>query len=93
MVILDDLPNAILPPKLQTDIKIGGVHYLSNDYNSTYQAGYNSGNDKTPNMSASLKFKTTDGADDQTREITWYGLADYNFGDRYYVSAGLSAQA
>ena len=71
----------------------GGVRYLSNDYNSTYQAGYNSGNDKTPNMSASLKFKTTDGADDQTREITWYGLADYNFGDRYYVSAGLSAQA
>ena len=71
----------------------GGMRYLSNDLSSTSQSGYNSGNDKTPNMSTSLKFKTTDGADDQTREITWYGLADYNFGDRYYVSAGLSAQA
>ena len=71
----------------------GGVRYLSYDFNSTSQLGYNSGNDKTPNMSTSLQFKTTGGADDQTREITWYALADYNYGDRYYLSAGLSAQA
>ena len=71
----------------------GGVRILSNDFSSTSQLGYNSGNDKTPNMSTSLQFKTTGGADDQTREITWYGLADYSFGDRYYVSAGLSAQS
>ena len=76
------------------DISVkGGVRYLSNDFNSTSQLGYNSGNDKTPNMSTSLQFKTTGGADDQTREITWYGLADYSYGDRYYASAGLSAQA
>lgn len=72
---------------------MGGVRYLSYDFNSTSQLGYNSGNDKTPNMSASLQFKTTDGADDQTREITWYAIGNYNFGDRFYASAGLSAQA
>ncbi|MDE6689036.1 MAG: TonB-dependent receptor, partial [Prevotella sp.] len=71
----------------------GGVRYLSNDFNRTSQLGYNSGNDKTPNMSPSLQYKSTDGDDDQTREITWYGVADYNYGDRYYLTAGLSAQA
>jgi TonB-linked SusC/RagA family outer membrane protein len=72
---------------------MGGVRYLSYDFSSTSQLGYNSTNDKNPNMSNSLQFKKTDGADDQTREITWYALADYNFSDCYYLSAGLSAQA
>ena len=71
----------------------GGVRYLSNDYNQTSQRGYNSGNDKTPNMTGSLRYKGTNGADDQTREITWYALADYNYSDRFYANAGLSAQA
>jgi TonB-linked SusC/RagA family outer membrane protein len=72
---------------------MGGIRYLSFDYSGTSQLGYNSTNDKNPNMSNSLQFKKTDGADDQTREITWYALGDYHYGDRYYVSAGLSAQA
>ena len=77
-----------------SNIKVqAGVRYLSCDYNLTSQRGYNSGNDKTPNMSTSLRFKTTSGADDETREITWYALADYDWADRYYVSAGLSAEA
>ena len=70
-----------------------GVRYLSNDYNQTSQQGYNSGNDKTPNMSTSLRFKSTGGADDKTREITWYALGDYNYAERFYLNAGLSAQA
>ena len=76
------------------DISVkAGVRYLSYNFNSTSQLGYNSTNDKNPNMSNSLQFKSTDGADDQTREFTWYALGDYSFGDRFYVSAGLSAQA
>ena len=71
----------------------GGVRYISYDFSSTSQLGYNSTNDKNPNMSNSLQFKTTGGADDQTREITWYALGDYSLADRFYVSAGLSAQA
>ena len=72
---------------------MGGVRFLSYGFSSTSQSGYNSANDKNPNMTTTLEYKKTDGADDQTREITWYALADYNFSDRYYVSAGLSAQA
>ena len=74
------------------DVK-AGVRYLSSEYNQTAQIGYNSGNDKTPNMSGSLRFKGTSGADDKTRDITWYALADYSFADRYYLNAGLSAHA
>ncbi len=72
---------------------MGGVRYLSYDYNSTWQLGYNSANDKNPNMSNSLQFKKTGGADDQTRELTCYVLGNYNYSDRYYLSAGVSAQA
>ena len=72
---------------------MGGVRFQSNEYNLTSQRGYNTGNDKTPNMSNSLQFKDTGGADDKTREITWYALGDYNYAERYYVSAGLSAQS
>lgn len=71
----------------------GGFRYLSNDYKLTSQKGYNTGNDKTPNMSSSLQFKDTDGADDKTRELIWYALADYNFAERFYLNAGLSAHA
>ena len=70
-----------------------GLRFLSSEYQLTAQRGYNSGNDKTPNMSADLLFKSTEGADDNTREFTWYALADYSFSDRFYVNAGLSAQA
>ncbi len=71
----------------------GGFRYLSNDYNLTRQKGYNTGNDKTPNMSPALQFKTTGGADDKTREMAWYALAGYNYAERFYLNAGLSANA
>lgn len=76
------------------DISVkGGVRFLSNEYKLTSQLGYNTANDKTPNMSASLLFKNTGGADDKTRELIWYALADYSYGDRYYLNAGLSAHS
>ena len=71
----------------------GGFRFLSSNYNLTQQKGYNTGNDKTPNMSNSLQFKTTSGAEDKTREMTWYALADYNFAERFYMNLGLSASA
>lgn len=72
---------------------IGGFRYLSNDYNLTTQRGYNTGNDKTPNMNNSLQFKKTTGADDKTRELMWYAQAGYNYAERFYLNAGVSAHA
>ena len=79
---------------LNSNLKVmAGVRYLSNEYKLTSQKGYNSGNDKTPNMTGSLRFKDTGGADDKTRELTWYAVGDFSYSDRFYLNAGLSAQA
>ena len=71
----------------------GGFRYLSNSLTQTSLRGYNTGNDKTPNMSAALQFKATNGESGNTTELQWYGLADYNYAQRYYLSAGLTAHA
>ena len=71
----------------------GGMRFISNTYSSTSQIGYNSGNDKTPNMSQSLSFKNTGGADDKTREIIWYAQAGYNYAEKYYANFGISAHS
>ncbi len=72
---------------------VGGMRYLSQNYKLTTQQGYNTGNDKTPNMSTSLRFKDTDGADDKSRSVTWYVQGDYNWAQKYYLTAGISAEA
>ena len=72
---------------------MGGFRYQNSDYALTSQRGYNTGNDKTPNMSANLSFPDTDGDEDKTRELQWYALGDYNYANRFYVNAGLSAHA
>ncbi len=71
----------------------GGLRYISSEYNLTSQRGYDTDNDKRPNMSPNLKYKTTGGADDKTREITWYAVADYDYASRFFLNAGLSASA
>ena len=71
----------------------GGLRFLSSEYKLTSQIGYDTPNDKSPNMSNSLRFKDTDGADDNTRELAWYGIANYDYANRFYVNAGISAQA
>ena len=69
---------------------VGGLRYASSDYKLTMQRGFNTPNDKSPNVTGDLKLKQTSGADDKVREFTWYGQADYNYAERYYLSAGLS---
>ena len=71
----------------------GGVRYLNSAYKLTSQSGYNTPNDKAPKMNSSLSFKDTDGANDKTSEFIWYALGNYNYAQRYYVNAGISAHA
>ena len=71
----------------------GGMRFNSNSYRLNTLKGYNTGNDKTPNLSTSLLYKSTDGADDKYRDITWYANADYNYAEKYYFSASLAAQS
>lgn len=68
----------------------GGFRYHRNNYNLNTQIGYNTGNDKTPNMSSSLQYKQTDGVSNKDIDLTYYLTADYNYLERYYFSAGLA---
>ena len=70
----------------------GGVRYQSRNYKLTAQRGYNTTNDKYPSTGDTQNYRSTWGADDKVRELTWYGQADYNWAEKYYVQAGLSAE-
>lgn len=72
---------------------MGGFRIVSSTYTLNVQNGYNTGNDKTPNMSYGLSNKSTSGADSRFTDLTMYALADYNYAQKFYVSAGVSAQA
>lgn len=71
------------------DVK-AGFRYLRDTYQVNTQVGYDTGNDKTPNMSSSLKYKQTDGVENKDIDLTYYLTADYNYAERYYLSAGLA---
>ena len=68
----------------------GSFRYLRDTYRLNTQIGYNTGNDKTPNMSSSLQYKQTDGLDNVDVDLTYYVGADYNWKERYFLTAGLS---
>ncbi|MCQ2076993.1 MAG: SusC/RagA family TonB-linked outer membrane protein [Bacteroidaceae bacterium] len=68
----------------------GGFRYINNNYKLNTQIGYNSGNDKTPNMSSSLLYKSIDGTEDKSINMNYYLTGDYNYRERYYLFAGLS---
>ena len=72
---------------------MSGLRYLNSAYKLTSQSGYNTPNDKAPKMNSSLSFKDTGGANDKTSDIIWYALGNYNYAQRYYLNAGISAHA
>ncbi len=67
-----------------------GFRFLRDTYRLNTQIGYNTGNDKTPNMSSSLQYKSTDGLDNEDIDLTYYLTADYNYLERYYLSASFA---
>ena len=72
---------------------IGGIRFQSSNYKQTAQRGYDTKNDKYPSTgNTSSNYRSTWGADDKTRDLTWYAQADYNWGEKYYVQAGFSAE-
>jgi len=71
---------------------LGGIRYINNTYSLNLQKGYNTGNDKMPNISLSLYNKTTSGADDKSCSLTYYTSADYNYQEKYYLTGALSME-
>lgn len=62
-------------------------------YQLNSMKGYNSGNDKLPNMSASLSYRSTSGLNESITTLTYYLNADYNWKGRFYANVGASVEA
>jgi len=71
----------------------GGFRYINNAFTQSSMSGYNSGNDKTPNMNPHLKFPLINSMQAKDISLTWWLNGDYNFKERYYLSAGVSLMA
>ena len=73
----------------------GGFRYLNYSFDDSEIKGQyqSAGNDKTPNPSNSMDYKQVYGSDDQWSNMTWYGNADYNFMNKYFIQTTLSAES
>ena len=61
-------------------------------YTMNSQLGYDTGNDKTPFMSSSLKNANDAGVNDNWNSLAWYAQAEYNFMNRYFLQANLTVE-
>jgi len=71
----------------------GGFRFTNNTYSDNYMRGYNSGNDKMPDMKNSLLFRSVNGTNDEWRNLAWYAQGDYNYKNTYFASLTLSAES
>lgn len=71
----------------------GGWRFMLNRYQQDSMKGYNSGNDKTPNMSNSLSFRSTAGINEKRTSLTYYAQAAYSLYGKYYLDAAISMEA
>ena len=70
----------------------GGFRYTSDSYTSSRQEGHNTGNDKTPDLAASLSYKDVGGTDDSWRSAALYAQADYNWRYTWYAAGTLTME-
>ena len=76
------------------DVKLqAGFRYINNSMFQTTMLGYNSGNDKKPNMDQNLKYRETDGDESEDKSLTWWADAKYNFKEKYYLAASVGMTA
>jgi TonB-linked SusC/RagA family outer membrane protein len=71
----------------------GGFRFYQDNYELNSLQGYNTGNDKTPNLSTSLSYKSTSGTDDKSMSLTYYALGDLSYQGKYFLSGGVSSEA
>lgn len=69
----------------------GGYRFISENYSLNTQHGYNTGNDKTPFINNTTE-KTSNGTAPKWVDLSWYGTAQYNYANRYYVEGNLAVE-
>ncbi len=68
----------------------GGVRINWESYTMNSQLGYNTGNDKTPFMSSSLRNATDLGINENWNNMSWYAQGEYSYKGRYYLQASVA---
>lgn len=71
----------------------GGLRLSSFAYSDSHIRGYNNDNDKMPNMSYSLQYKDYGGTSDNWISLSYYLNADYNYKNKYFLSAGAAMES
>ncbi len=70
---------------------LGGFRFMNESYSLTQQSGYNTGNDKTPQISnTDERYRRISGSIENWASLTWYAQAKYNYANRYYLQADFS---
>lgn len=74
---------------------MGGFRYLTFNYEMNEPKGQyqSAGNDKIPNVSNSMDFKSATGSDYKKSSVTWYAQADYNYRNRYFLQVAASLES
>ncbi|MDE7166949.1 MAG: SusC/RagA family TonB-linked outer membrane protein [Bacteroidaceae bacterium] len=69
----------------------GGFRFINESYSLNTQHGYNTGNDKTPFFDSTID-RSSDGLNNRWATLTWYGQAQYNYANRYYLEGDLAVE-
>jgi len=70
----------------------GGIRFMNDTYSSSYEKGFNTGSDKTPNSSMNQTTKTLNGENTTWRSLSYYANVDYNYQEKYYLQGQLSME-
>lgn len=67
-----------------------GWRYLYNYFESDYIEGHNTGSDNNTLLSNSYDYLQETGVNNHTKAISNYGTVDYNYNNRYFLSAAMA---
>ncbi|MBR6120896.1 MAG: SusC/RagA family TonB-linked outer membrane protein [Prevotella sp.] len=70
----------------------GGARFNWETYTLSSQLGYNTTSDKMPAVSSTLDHAQPFGSSDDWKSIAWYAQASYNYLQRYYLQASITAE-
>ena len=70
-----------------------GTRVIFNGYESDYVEGHNSRSNSSINLRGSFRNLVTDGINEESKSISHYVHADYDFDGRYFINAALSLDA
>ncbi len=71
-----------------------GMRYYNDSFNSDFGMGYNTGSDNLRSLGVTNSSLRTDGGTNNSwRTLSWHAVADYNYLNRYFLSASATMES